>query len=475
MDAVLIQPPNAGLSLNKNAIGTRDDRYLSPCWDLLCLRSHILKHTRYRVRLIDTRFFRDLDSELSTVLNQQPAARFAIVYTTTHNLGPAAAILDIIKVKFPGLKTVICGPFPSAFPEQAAAMPRVDFMVSGDPEPCIESLLRHIDMPKRLERIEGLATGGAGNPPRPHWLNSLDTLRPDHFQDVFWQAYRNPHGGIEACMRCSRGHTKKDADRAEGMQHEPLRVFSMERMATTIESCRGLGITEIVLQDPPGFWSSRRLESWCHALIAHENQQPWRIQLLPMDFTQRQVEDLEQAGCSGIDIVLPSCRPELLEKYKCCTDFKLLRQSIKKAEDRGVLCRLIFWLGGVEEKPPEHERILRTLKLLRYPSYRLEIFPCLPDCTLYNEVTDRQALPHIEDWLKWSGNPWMSEAPVYLWRGRDSLNHLQPEAEKINRGYQRSVKRMIRDSFLTLTSRNWIREIEDRMITAAAPGPPPGP
>ncbi|MBN1269644.1 MAG: cobalamin-dependent protein, partial [Kiritimatiellae bacterium] len=161
MKVLLVQPPDPPAPVKPVALAGADPPLFAPPWDLLCLRSYLLLHTRHLAAVIDCRTFADLETELAEAIRAEAEPRLLVVSTTSHALGQSAAVLEIARRDFPGMKTVLCGEFPSQFPEQVAAVTRVDYALAGDPEPILRNLLDYMDVPQRLQRVPGLIREGA--------------------------------------------------------------------------------------------------------------------------------------------------------------------------------------------------------------------------------------------------------------------------------------------------------------------------
>lgn len=470
MNALLIQPPPPPQPLE--AIGPADLQHTATPWDLLCLRTYLLEHTRHLCDIIDCGFFDDLETGLVARIQERPEAEVAVIHATGPGLGEAAAVLDILKRHFPAMKTALCGPYASQYPQQAAAMPRVDFVLAGDPEPILRNLLDHFDVEPRLQRVPGLLMNESGNG-TPYWLDNLRGLSLPDWQGIFWPAYRTggSEGACRAYARISRGHSNTAPDRAWGAAHEPLRLWPADRLAATFQRCGCMGITEVFLDDPPGVWTHDRLHEWCVALERARNIQSWALQLLPAVLSQDTVALLRSVLCKRVEFIVPSCSPEILAHHGSTVKPSELRGTLALLTAAGIRAHVRLWVGGPEETGDEESRVVHMIRALDYSPYSLEPFPFVVDSPLYEDFRATSST-HIEDWVHWSRDPWLLNRPVPLWGGNAAIPRLTASFAKIQKMIQHDPRRVMKKLFADLTGRNWIAALEDRLLGLLTQQPP---
>ncbi len=462
MNIILIQPSTQPEAIDSVYVSPHESAPFSPNWEMLCLQGYILRHTGLFAKYIDTRLFSNLQPELINAIKGSQPVKFAVVNATSNTLGSAAAVLDIIKRQHPEIKTVLCGQFPSQFPGKAAKIPRADFSLSGDPEPILHSLIKHINFPQRLHRIPGLVSSNSDKVVKPQWLKSLNTLPLDEdaSSGVYWPAYTDEDGKTTMEMRISRGNSKTAADRAFGSANEPLRLRDFHKMAELLESTVRNGVTEVCLSDPPGIWTPDRIRNWCSALRSVRNYQRWRISVLPHDFSMHIIDLMAAAKCQGIDLILPSCRLKSLEKFGCHTDKRKLVDLVDYLRFKGISPRLRIWIGGPEEPAGEARKITDCISLLGYPDYLIHNYPFYIDSKLYQEIRQtHNALPVLDDWMEWSTNPWLVRQPCALWRGIESVDDITKDAQSIHRSVKRSTRRLLQNAFIDLKSNSLVKSV----------------
>lgn len=445
----------------------------APPWDLLCLRAYLQSRTRHSATLVDARTFTDFERELVEALRAVPAPFALVVYCEPLSVGETAAVLEIARRHFARLTTVVCGPFPSQFPAEAASALRTDYALAGDPEPILRNLLDHLDVPQRLARVPGLLRAGATV--RPHWLERLDPLSLPDWTGLFWPAYerRWPRAALCAEARWSRGHTGEPGDRAFSEAGAPLRLWPADRMAQMIQKAAAFGLQEVFLTDPPGLWTRARLATWCAALDRARVTQPWGLRLLPRALSEDDAAQLAWAHCRRIELLFPSAHPDVWPAYGCEPDLAALARTVDLLRAHQIRVEARFWIGGPEARRGEADRIASLVRLLRYPPTTLEAFPVSFDSPLYREFGAAPGAPRLADWIRWARAPWMRERPVPLWGGPDAARVLRAAMARARRAVARSPQRAIQRAVAAVRSRPWIRLMEDKALAWLARVSPP--
>ena len=434
-------------------------RPLLPPWDLFCLQTYLNQRTGHRASLVDARFFTSVESELLAAVRQVPAPRMAIVNTATSALGQTMGLLDTLKRAFPTLPTGLCGQHPSQFPESAMALPRADYILAGDPEPIVHSLLDFMAVETRLRRVPGLLFQGS-DPKRPHWLDDLNGLNLPDWQNTFLSAYAGPpgSGGCRVEARLSRGHTHCPADRAFGLGEEPLRIWRLDRFASCIQRVSDKGVAEVFLVDPPGIWTPARLDRWCEALKQVRNAIPWSLQLLPTLLSPDTIDQMRRTLCRRVVFLLPSCDRSNLRKYGCTLDARELAQTLQALQQSGIQIQVEAWMGGPEERSGEQRRVVRMLSALGFPAFSLHPFPCQLDAPICKEI-ESDGLPPLADWTRWALDPWNLPRPQTLWGGPSADAKLEAAFRAVVRAIEGHPVRLLKQGWQALRSGQFFRTV----------------
>lgn len=434
---------------------------LSPPWNLMCLQAYLHKHTRHISRFIDCRLMSDLEAELVARLELMQPPRILVINCPILSLGQVAAVLEICKRNIPNMRTVLCGAYPSAFPDKVAEIPRVDFALAGDPEPILRSLLDHIDIETRQRRIPGLIMNGSLET-TPHWLKTLDRLAIPSWDGIFWGEYGHglPTHLARAEVRLSRGHSGNSADRASESAHEPFRLWPIKKMAALLSHSNHVDLSEFVLTDPPGLWTAERLRQWTAALASQRSVHPWSLRLFPIKLDEDIVADMVITRCRRVELVFPTCDRTLLRQYGISDDWQETADMIETLRDNHIEVLPRFWIGGPEEERGEEKSIAQMIRRFRFFEYVVEPFPFTLDSPLYNEQTQEATPPGLREWIQWSRDPWTGERPVPLWGGRKDLPRIAAQLKFIRKTVDRSPAMLMMRVRRGLNPKHWIESIE---------------
>ena len=450
MNVLLIQPPDAAPLVRPRRLRGPFSIPLSPPWDLLCLQTYLSQRSGHIASLVDARFFSSLETELPAALRSFPAPGLVIVNTATAEIGQVLGLLDIIKRAFPALPAGLCGQHPSQFPESAMALPRVDYVLAGDPEPILHSLLDCFTVETRRQRIPGLLMKGS-EPKQAHWLKDLNSLNLPDWQSVFLAAYTGPPG-LGGCMvraRLSRGHTHCPADRAFGGGREPFRLWRMDRFASCMQRASDKGIGEIFLADPPGFWTPARLDQWCQVLAEVRNAVPWGLQMLPTLLSEDAINQMRLLLCRRVVFLLPSCDRSNLRKYGCILDARELARMFEALRRAGIHPHAEVWMGGPEEPAGERHRVVRMLRALGFPSFSLHPFPYELDAPICKEIEEEGPDP-LEAWNRWALDPWNLPRPQAFWGGPEKTMALDADIQAAIRTVEGHPVRLLKQGWQAL-------------------------
>jgi hypothetical protein len=470
----LVQPPDSPAPARVLDATRGDSVVFSPAWDLLCLKAFLDGRTRHTAHIVDCRLMGDLPADLPARIAELGGGGVLAVRTTTPGLGEAMAVVEITKRAFPGMTVVLFGQHPTQFPAFAGRAPHVDFALCGDPEPILRNLLDNLDVESRLRKTPGLVCRGDERC-APYWLGDLRGLSLPEWAEVFWPAYQEPtpRRGSRAEARLSRGHTGREADRASGSADEPLRAWPEERMAACLQKCRAAGVVEVCFADPPGFWTDERLRAWCLALERERNTQPWSFRTLPRDWSGDLLDRLHDAACRRIEILLPSCDPDLLGRYGCAPDLRRAGESARRVHEAGIECQTRFWIGGPEEREGEADRAVRALKMTGFQAFSMQPFPFSVDTPLYAALAREARAPGVEAWIAWAQDPWMEERPVALWGGEPARASLDRVYRAVQRTLLRNPGRLVRRIVSRILTAAWLEDLEARALNVFLRPPSP--
>ncbi len=462
MSVLLIQPPD--IPERFNGVDTSFVGLFAPAppWNLMCLQRYLEAHTRHLCHFADCRLMADPEAELAAIIAARSPIQMVVVNARTENLGPVSSVLDICKRHAEGAYTALCGQHPSQFPGHVLNIPRVDFGLAGDPEPILRNLLDNLDVPARLRHVSGLIHDPEMATP-PHWMPQIDRLTLPDFSQVFWRSYRLPEVDsppARAVVRLSRGHTRQPADRAMPGVYEPFRLWPLAKFAQFMQTCTRLEIGEVFFDDPPGVWTPDRLRNWCLELEHVRNVRSWALRMLPASLDEEDAQQLAASHCRRIEFLIPSCDPEILERYGCIIGFKDLEHTALLLERFGITPNLRFWVGGPEEKPGEGARLQAAYRKVGCRYFAAEPFPCLPDQPLHQELGIEEPRASLEAWMRWARAPWTTERPAAIWGGPDQLPEIARCIRQLERISRRNLALRMKRGLRSFREARWVQSVE---------------
>lgn len=460
-NVALIEPPEARPAVEPLRSPDAPVPIFAPPWSLLCLRAYLVKRAGHLCNLIDTRLFTHFERDLVRALGRMPNLRVAVINTHSLSLDQTMATMETIKRHFPTVKTILCGQHPSQFPELVQNLPWMDYALCGDPEPVLRNLLARLDGGGSLQNIPGCAL--AGHPaPEPVWKTDPGILFLFDGEGINWGSYQVDLA-CRAIMRLTRGSASNgSAPRlAVGEPNQPFRVCPYEQAAETLQEFGNLGVTAVMVADPPGFWSHWEIEAWCEMLLAKDNDQTWGLQLLPTPLTKSAISRLKSAFCRRVDFICPSTDSNVLAEYGCNLSPRKFRETLKQLTAAGITSHLRFWMGGLETNTRRKWDIIRILRDLDYPSFTLEPFPSDLPSAVVEGGYDRA---NTEGWLIWAkGSGERGTCPESPWKGNVPVPDLMAAITLIGLTIQRSPRRWLRHLLRTIRRTNWIETLDDRI------------
>ncbi len=467
MYVVLIQPPVA--LANEVQVAPREPPV--PPWDLICLHSYLLNRTRHQSIFFDARVHPAWRDALELQLPYDCQQVVFVVRARAFEWPAALRVLQAVAERAPQAMRVLCGPLATACPEACARRPEVDAVIAGDPELTLRTLLENRHSTSRLRTVPGLALNGGTT--TPVWTSDLTHLPAPAWERLPWREYTTfAQGGLRALMRLSRGHPGQPADRAVGGVTEPLRLFELDRMATSFGKAAHLGVVETLVVDPPGLWTSDRLRAWCQALCDMRNTHPWSLQLLPHILSEEECALMLDAGCRRVELIIPSPRPAELSRYGVHAELRTLHTAVRSMALSGLEVLLRGWVGGPGEGRTERADWLRLLGRLDYPPVRFQPFPLAFDAPIMHEPEHAH---HVSDLASWVAQVDATEEPVMAWEGSSGQQRAQllcADLERVVRDGWRSRWRRFRVQWRDTSV---IEQLELRATSLLKPAHVPAP
>lgn len=459
MQVLVVQPPNPAPVL---PVGPRVPAYI-PHHALLNLSCYLQHRSRHQCRVVDANQLGDPLAEAAEAIAATPPPRVLLVHAPVDRVVETARLLAACGGPAAAIKIALFGPLPTHFPGIARALAPYAYLVRGDPEAPLKSLIDYVDLPQRLEKIPGLVTPGSDRFPEPLWLDELGGLGFDALQTVSWLAVPRERGEIpnEATLRLTRGNSGLPPDRDFDGAGQPLRWLNPREMAVALAKCSNWGVARVHLEDPPGVWSPERLDEWLDVLDTLRNTMPWSLRLLPTMLSADTMRRLSQTGCEQVRFLIPSVRPEILGEYGCVLGWKPFGHTLRQLRHHGVDTRLDFWIGGPGEPPSEEEHVHAVLRRLLYPEFTLSAFPRRLDAPRTWEESPDTVAAEVGAELRRAASPDTPGSAPAIMGGAGAAAERRLTAARLEHKLRRSVIWTVKNNWEDWNPAAWIRRIEN--------------
>lgn len=328
-----------------------------------------------------------------------------------------------------GIKVILGGIHPSAFPRQTAAEEGVDFVVRGEGEITFFELLDAIENKKGYAAIDGLVYKDSGglreNNPRA-LIENLDSL-PFPARDLMPHNLYSPpptkrvsvfkatsltsaRGCPYSCNFCSARVVWTRRYRARN----PVNVVN-----EIDDAVSNLGIREFSVTDELFTVNRQRVFDFCEEILKRRLNIAWVCMSRAGHVDGQMLKLMKEAGCREISFGLESGDEELLSKiiHKKNT-LAAARQSIKLVKKAGIKTHASYMIGNIGENEQTIRKTIAFAKELNTDIAAFFIATPLPGTELYE---DALRLGYIRKGVNWGDfSPLSKGLPVMTLPNLDS-------------------------------------------------------
>jgi len=409
MKIALINPPDENRIFSEVPSKINEKSGVLPPLGLLYLEAYLSNSTKHQVKIFDCPAEGWDYSALEEKLNGF-APDLIGVTGHTHNLVDMLKTSKIFKKINPEGVVVWGGAHASAFPSQSAAFAEVDFVVYGEGEITFAELLNFIESGGDLpEKIEGIFYKNENwevikNPPRKLIvdLNSLPHPRRDVLdvskyyytigRETRASGFVSSRGCPFHCTFCSTPGNK-------------FRWRTADDVVDEMEECQRLGIRELYFVDDTFNVKKDRVNEICSEIISRGIKMSWnyrgRIDLI----TPKQLEMVEKAGCTRIQLGVETGTDEGLKRLRKGITTDQIRQVFRWLKKSSMTSVAYFMIGCPHEK--NRDDVLKTIQFAREidPDYVLfGVLTPYPNTEIYEEGV-RRGIIDPEIWEEFVTNP----------------------------------------------------------------------
>ena len=300
------------------------------------------------------------------------------ITATTPIVNNAYRICDIIKYLHPSSKIILGGVHATALPEEALGKPAIDYVVRGEGEVALLSLIQGAP----LDGIAGISyrENGKYKHVKPDGIiPDLDDLPFPAYHKINLSDYHPTVGSYKRLPAVSLLTTRGCMGKCTfcNSANIPLRVRNADNIFQEIEMLsRKYGIKEISFYDDTFVAYRKNIMRLCELIIKNKLDLTWscfaRTDCVNTDI----LKIMKRAGCHQIMYGIESAQKEILANIKKhCIDSRSIKQAIEITKKAGITVRCAFMFGSPGET---EETIDDTIEY----SIRLD-----PDIAIYNITT----------------------------------------------------------------------------------------
>lgn len=318
-------------------------------------------------------------------------------FSTLHN--PTRMLASMIKKDYKNVPILVGGNHATAVPEMILKDSDIDFVVIGEAEVVMPNLLKALENPSDLRKVNGLCINNNNSLVRTHpadFFKNLDGLPvPDYslFDMTKYPIYNvnSSRGCIFRCTYCASGVIYK----------RKYRPRSSKSIINEIESLiKNFGKKTVWFSDDLFGQDHKFVQELCDTMIEKNLGVQWsvvtRATTVPLD----QLKLMKKAGCTGLSVGVESGDDQMLKVMKKDTNADAYRASIPKVK-KIIRTRAFFLIGNIGETK---ESVWNTFKLIKEikPDYGTfcPVTP-LPGTEIYSQLINMGILnPENLNWDK---------------------------------------------------------------------------
>mgnify|MGYP001600702383 CR=1 FL=1 len=390
MKVLLINPPIENTIASVMPKELEEGLDFLPPLGLMYIAAYLRKETYHEVEILDCPVEKINHDQLRSEIkkrNPDVVGITAMTFTLIDVMKTARTAKEIN----PEVKVILGGPHVIIFPEETIKNHEIDFLVLGEGERVIKSLLESINNPKELKNIEGLAFKDNGkiiNTGRAVFIEDLNGLPfPARLLAPYKKyfsvlSYRRPvttmftsRGCPYKCLFCDRPQLGKN-----------FRARSAGNVVDEMEECQNIGIKEIFIYDDTFGIDRQRVLDICAEVKKRGLNIAWDIRTRVNTVDEEILRALKQAGCQRIHYGVEAGTQKILNVLRKGITLKQAESAFALTKKIGIQTAGYFMIGSPTETK---EDVFQTIKFMKKidPDYvHITITTPFPATDLYEKA-----------------------------------------------------------------------------------------
>ena len=383
----------------------------------------VLEKEGYAVEIIDLSMEKVNDRQLRRRVENADIVGITGIITEFQEV---LRIAKLVKEARGNIKVILGGPLATTLPRELLGASRADFIVIGEGERTIVSLLSAINQNSDFANIKGIAyrdDGGIIVTGQPDHIADLDSIPfpsrhlldmnrylQNHFENVGVKI--RGFGKIRSTnLITTRGCPFNCTFCFKDMWGPKWRARSPANIVEEVELLhRSYGVNGFFFNDDTFVLDSERVLKFCQLLKSKGLRVVWdcngRVNLMTKDL----LEAMYDAGCRGIAYGIESGNQRILDSIKKKITLEEIRKVVKWTRDAGIRVTGYFMLGLIGETKADIQQTLAFARELDLDHYGFSTVTPLPGTELYDTAAARGLIPGDLTTL----NDWTFEANVNL-------------------------------------------------------------
>lgn len=325
-----------------------------------------------------------------------------VISTTPLDIGFAMSYISIIKQKNHGVLVVAVGPGPSSLPNLYNQNGMVDFILRGESELEVYSILKRINQKENLNDVQRYYNDRLDKN-KPFVVQDLNKLPFANYtkeeiircrmnyplrinKPLYWGHILSSRGCPYNCIFCSP--LMRDS---YGNQ---IRLRSAKNVVDEIESQLSQGVN-IISFDDDNFTTSRdHVKSICYEILERKMRFPWIVHARVDELDFSTIRLMKESGCVLFRFGIETGSEKILRILGKTDDshlwFKKCKEVINKAKSLGISVVCLFMVGCPTETKKDLQESIRFAKTLSPDIIQVAYFVPFPGSKAYqlfrNEV-----------------------------------------------------------------------------------------
>lgn len=420
--------------------------HIYPPMGIMQLSAYLKAKTSHLVKVVDAAAMLWTYEETARQIADEKPDIVGIT-ASTHAVLSATTMARELKKVLPGIRIVVGGPHPSAFPEHVLAIPEFDFAVRGDGEAPLQQLLERIAGGGTPAGIPGIIWRENGairdnGPAEP--VENLDSLPLPDREGLPLERYYTPSNAYSrtSTIMGSRGCPNQCV--FCDVPHK-FRARSPKHIVDEMQECsERYGIEEIHFIDDLFNSSTRRVIEISEEILRRNVKMKWGFKASCRQVSPEMLKIAKQAGCYRLHYGVETHSDEGLTALNKNMTLDRIFEVIRMTKDAGLIAIAYMMIGCPHEKSPEE--VLKVIPFLRKlgPDYVVySLFTPYPDTKIFQEGAQK-GLWDKNVWIDFMRNPRPGARLPTMWTEFMDGDTLLRLFKQVNRAFYFSPRVLMR-------------------------------